>query len=97
MIRGRRSWSSHARYESGKLRSYTDRPTKKSASNTREDEDILMTTDIRVTRSGSQESILNSDQLRKEAYVAGKIHRTDQVKIEYETRPQGENGPAPSW
>lgn len=56
-----------------------------------------MTTDIRVTRSGSQESILNSDQLRKEAYVAGKIHRTDQVKIEYETRPQGENGPAPSW
>lgn len=77
MIRGKRSWSSHGRYESGKLRSYMDRPTKKSASNNREDDDILMTTNIGTTRSGSQDSILNSDQLRNEAHVAGKIHRTD--------------------
>lgn len=97
MIRGKRSWSSHGRYDSGKLRSYTDRPTRKSASNNREDDDILMTTNIGTTRSGSQESILNSDQPRKEAHVAGKIHRTDQVKIEYGERPQGDHEPRPSW
>ncbi|KAJ5835420.1 hypothetical protein N7447_001446 [Penicillium robsamsonii] len=96
MIRGKRSWSSHGRYGSSKMQSYTDRPTKKST-NTREDDDILMTTNIETTRSGSQESILNSDQLRKEAYVVGKIHRTDQVKIEYGTRPQGDNESRPSW
>ncbi|KAJ5411069.1 uncharacterized protein N7487_005428, partial [Penicillium crustosum] len=93
MIRGKRSWSSHGRYDSGKLRSYTDRPTKKSASNNRDD-DILMTTNIEITRSGSQESILNSDRLGKDA---GKIHRTDQVKIEYGERPQGDHEPRPSW
>lgn len=97
MIRGKRSWSSHGRYDSGKLRSYTDRPTKKSASNNRDDDDILMKTNIGTTRSGSQESILNSDQLRNEAHVAGKIHRTDQVKIEYGERQQGDHEPRPSW
>ncbi|KAJ5384077.1 hypothetical protein N7517_001988 [Penicillium concentricum] len=96
MIRGKRSWSSHGRYDSGKMRSYTDRPTKKS-NNTCEDDDILMTTNIETTRSGSQESILNSDQLQKEAHVVGKIHRTDQVKIEYGARPQGDHEPRPSW
>lgn len=70
---------------------------KKSASNNREDDDILMTTNIGTTRSGSQESILNSDQPRNEAHVAGKIHRTDQVKIEYGERPQGGHEPRPSW
>ncbi|KAJ5499347.1 hypothetical protein N7453_008398 [Penicillium expansum] len=97
MIRGKRSWSSHGRYESGKLRSYTDRPTKKSASNAHEDDDILMTTNIGTTKSGSQESILNSDQLRREVHLTGKIHRTDQVKIEYGERPQGDHVPRPSW
>ncbi|KAJ6188151.1 hypothetical protein N7519_003059 [Penicillium mononematosum] len=97
MIRGKRSWSSHARYESSKLRSDTDRPVKKSASNNREDDDILMTTNIGATGSGSQESILNSDQLQTEVHMAGKIHRTDQVKIEYGTRPEGDHEPRPSW
>ncbi|KAJ5508188.1 hypothetical protein N7527_010331 [Penicillium freii] len=97
MIRGKRSWSSHGRYDSGKFRSYTDRPMKKSTINDREDDDILMTTNIGTTRSGSQESILNSDQLRNEANVPGRIHRTDQVKIEYGERPQGGREPRPSW
>ncbi|OQE29291.1 hypothetical protein PENFLA_c004G05739 [Penicillium flavigenum] len=96
MIRGKRSWSSHGRYESSKLRSDTDRPIKKSASNDRDD-DILMTTNIGATGSGSQESILNSDQLQTEVHMAGKIHRTDQVKIEYGTRPEGDHEPRPSW
>ncbi|KAJ5163999.1 uncharacterized protein N7500_005829 [Penicillium coprophilum] len=96
MIRGKRSWSSHGRYDSGKMRTYTDGPTKKS-NNTRENDDILMTTNIETTRSGSQESILNSDQLRNDAHVVGKIHRTDQVKIEYVARPQGDHEPRPSW
>ncbi|KAJ5034687.1 hypothetical protein NUH16_006130 [Penicillium rubens] len=97
MIRGKRSWSSHGRYESSKLRSDTDRPIKKSASNNRDDDDILMTTNIGATGSGSQESILNSDQLQAEVPMAGKIHRTDQVKIEYATRPEGDHEPRPSW
>ncbi|KAJ5513695.1 hypothetical protein N7463_003247 [Penicillium fimorum] len=96
MVRGKRSWSSHGRYDSGKMRSYTDRPTKKS-NNTREDDDILMATNIETTRSGSQESILNSDQLRKGAHVFGKIHCTDQVKIEYGSNTQGDHDPRPSW
>ncbi|CAG7953771.1 unnamed protein product [Penicillium nalgiovense] len=97
MIRGKRSWSSHGRYESSKLRSDTDRPIKKSASNNREDDDILMTTNIGATGSGSQGSILNSDQLRTEVHMAGKIHRTDQVKIEYGARPEGDYEPRPPW
>ncbi|KUM60935.1 hypothetical protein ACN42_g6181 [Penicillium freii] len=97
MIRGKRSWSSHGRYDSGKFRSHTDRPMKKSTINDREDDDILMTTNIGTTRSGSQESILNSDQLRNEANVPGRIHRTDQVKIEYGEKPQGGREPRPSW
>jgi hypothetical protein len=40
---------------------------------------------------------LNSDQLQAEVPMAGKIHRTDQVKIEYATRPEGDHEPRPSW
>ncbi|KGO77537.1 hypothetical protein PITC_059770 [Penicillium italicum] len=97
MIRGRRPWGSHGRYESSKLRSYTDRPSKKSASHNRGDDDILMTTKVGTIKNGSQESILNSDQLQREDNLDGRIHRTDQVKIEYEERPQGEHKPRPSW
>lgn len=56
-----------------------------------------MTTNIETTRSGSQESILDADQLRKEPHMVGKIHRTDQVKIEYGERPQDGHEPRPSW
>ncbi|KAJ5773815.1 hypothetical protein N7457_008711 [Penicillium paradoxum] len=89
MIRGKRSWSSHERYDNGRLRSYTtERPTKKSTIARGDEDDILNTTNIETTRSGSQESILNSDELQRNAYALGKIHRTDQVKIEYGTREQ---------
>lgn len=94
MIRGKRSWGSRARYD-GQLRSYTmDRPSKRSNISRGDGNDILMTTNIE--RSGSQESILNSDELQKDVHVLGKIHRTDQVKIEYGTREQSPQA-QPGW
>ncbi|KAL2815094.1 hypothetical protein BJX63DRAFT_420468 [Aspergillus granulosus] len=90
MARGKRSWSSHQRYykSSGNYQHSLskDRHLRKPTFSGQRERDLI-TTNISITKEGSQESILQTNELSKGHYPKGGIQRTDQLVVEYEMRP----------
>lgn len=85
MVRGKRSWSSKQRYykSSKQLPSDIFDRAPRKAMNSLDPRVDYMTTNVGATKHDSQENILQSEEYSNGSFPLGKIHRRDDVCVEY--------------